>query len=997
MGATCGAVNKYALAGVEAGGEAFIRSVSDPQRLIDSMSRSVSRDHFQIQPDIVNVAAFHCWREPELGVDWPNRPIAFGGDSLRPLPGEGVEGGDRPQALLVGAGQSPTRRAPLTMREEGAGRARPAGRDKRLARPSGASSVGAGWETPSGSARAANSTLLRCHRLAARQRCSIKGSARRGCAATWSEFYTKRWLTLRWRAIASRDKVRGRGMIRRGRKLIGEVVAVDTPKESALTPLLTDPQELNAAARKRKSGVNTKSVHPADVDALIAQGWSVRKAGKRKTILARDKPHDQSLEDRVWTLLRSMGYPRMNGSRFNIVFQRDDGSNGRKQIDVFASDSETALVVECKSRAARGRRSLQKDIQETISLKEYIRNAIYSSSKDRPKIVWLYATHNIIWSESDIARASDGGISIITENEIQYFEAFLKHMGPAGKYQILGEFLKGQKVPGLEGVRLPAVRGKIGGEQFYSFVATPRTLLRIAFVNHQALNHPDGKPAYQRMVSSSRIKEIGSYIKQGGYFPTNILVNFTVSPRFDLISNKENTDKNLKFGWITLPQIYRSAWIIDGQHRLYGYSHLDDEFLDDPLFVLAFDGMPTQKEADLFITINHKQKSVPKSLLVSLLADIRMGDSDPKTALSALASAVVRAINTDKTSPLSRRFSIPGVPPEVSQNLTISEAVNGLVRSELLGRVIGKVSVPGPLSGATDGETVDRARRVFNGYFEEIRKASPERWEAGRSAYVSTNPAIRAHFALVAEIIRYLAHKTDEDFHALSEDKLVSYVVEVASPVIGFIRSASDDEISKNFSRKFGEGGVREYYYNLLKIIHEEREDFGPHEFLTWVDQQESDRIDEANSFVLSLSELLTNHVIDTLKAIHGTHPLASGDPAFWEVGIESRRVKDNAYRKQQEDSAERRKPREAYLDIVDLEEIVKQKENWPHFEGVFSLPMPDEKHGKKFYLSWIARYNELRRIAAHKNNLRTYTEADLEFLDWLRSEISSRLPQAVR
>src|SRR5690606_20286362 len=110
-----------------------------------------------------------------------------------------------------------------------------------------------------------------------------------------------------------------------------------------------------------------------------------------------------------------------------------------------------------------------------------------------------------------------------------------------------------------------------------------------------------------------------------------------------------------------------------------------------------------------------------------------------------------------------------------------------------------------------------------------------------------------------------------------------------------FIRSASDDEISKNFSRKFGEGGVREYYYNLLKIIHEEREDFGPHEFLTWADQQESDRIDEANSFVLSLSELLTNHVIDTLKAIHGTHPLASGDPAFWEVGIESRRVKDNA------------------------------------------------------------------------------------------------------
>ncbi|WP_338808925.1 hypothetical protein V2V90_08815 [Agrobacterium leguminum] len=61
-------------------------------------------------------------------------------------------------------------------------------------------------------------------------------------------------------------------------------------------------------------------------------------------------------------------------------------------------------------------------------------------------------------------RAEDGKITIITENEIQYFEAFLKHMGPAGKYQILGEFLKGQKVPGLEGIKIPAIKGKISGK-----------------------------------------------------------------------------------------------------------------------------------------------------------------------------------------------------------------------------------------------------------------------------------------------------------------------------------------------------------------------------------------------------------------------------------------------------------------------------------------------------------------------------------------------------
>lgn len=772
-----------------------------------------------------------------------------------------------------------------------------------------------------------------------------------------------------------------------------QLVEIETPPDVFVGALLDTEEKLAAEHRRRRSLMHAKTVANDEVVGLLESGWTVRKSGRAKTSVVKPKPHDQLLEDRVWCLIREMGYQRMNPEGLVVAFRRDDGSRARKQIEVFATDNETALVVECKSRDNRGRKSLSKDIDDALDLKDYVRQSIWAASGDfKPKIVWVIATNNIIWSEADIDRATKGGISIITENEIQYFTAFLNHMGPAGKYQILGEFLRGQKIPGLEGVKIPAIKGRIAGETFFSFVATPRNLLRIAFVNHQALNHPDGKPAYQRMISSKRIKEIGEYIGAGGYFPTNIIVNFTVSPKFETYSNKENTDGNIKFGWITLPQIYRSAWIIDGQHRLFGYSHVKGRHLDDSLFVLAFERMDTRKEADLFITINHKQKSVPKSLLVSLLADLRLGDSDPKTALSALASAVVRAINVDKTSPLTRRFAIHGVPPEPNQNLTISEAVNGLVRSELLGRVSGRTSVPGPLTGATDSASVERARKVLNAYFERLRAASPDRWEAGRSAYVSINPGIRAHLSLIAEISRYISTQDGKDLHEIGEKEFAEAIVEIAKPVFDFISEATDEELSRRFARKFGEGGVKEYYYNLLKIIHEKRSNFGPEDFLKWVDQQESERVDEANTFILELSEALTNCVIDTLKAVHGVHQLPSGDSAFWEIGVESRRVKDNAYKKQQEDSQDRRKPREAYLDIVDLEEIVKQGNNWPHFEYIFNLPMRDERSGKKYYLSWIARYNELRRVAAHKNNLRTYTNDDLEFLEWLRAELSPRL-----
>jgi DNA sulfur modification protein DndB len=616
-----------------------------------------------------------------------------------------------------------------------------------------------------------------------------------------------------------------------------------------------------------------------------------------------------------------MGYQHLNGGRFNITFRRANNTTGRKQIDVFAYDGETVFVIECKSRADRGRRNLQKDIQETISLQRYIRASIrkLAEGKPTPKVIFAYVTANIIWSETDVERADDGQIGVITENELQYFDAFIKHRGPAGRYQVLAEFLRGQKIPALENVKLPAVKGKIGGETFYSFVASPRRLLPIAFINHHALNHPDGRPAYQRMISASRIKSIGKFIAGGGYFPTNILLNFTDGAAFDKSVNKGNSDPNLTFGWITLPNRYRSAWIIDGQHRLYGYSHLGNDFLDQSLFVLAFEKLEARKEADLFITINHEQKSVPKSLLLSLLPDLRMGDANPRTALSALGSAVIRALNNDKTSPLSRRFGIPGVPAEAGQNLTVAEAVKGLGQSQLLGRVVHSKMVPGPMSAGTDDETVDRARRILNAYFERLRSANPARWEAGQTAYVSVNPGLRAHFALIGEIVRYLSHKKNVDFAALSEDRFADYVCEIAKPAFDMIGSATDKEIAEYFSRRFGEGGVREYLFNLCKEVSERYPDFGSDEFKRLLEQRESNKIEEAKTFLLKLSETTTDHVVKTLKQIHGTKILRSGDQAYWEIGIESRRVKDNAYEAQQRDKAERRGPREGYLNVVDL------------------------------------------------------------------------------
>jgi len=380
---------------------------------------------------------------------------------------------------------------------------------------------------------------------------------------------------------------------------------------------------------------------------------------------------------------------------------------------------------------------------------------------------------------------------------------------------------------------LAKASGKLG--QQFIVESRPGAATNIAtesVLNHQALNHPAGRPAYQRMINKKRIGDIGAFIQRGGYFPTNILVNFVDQCRFDLLPNKHNADKNIKFGWLYLPSKYKSAWMIDGQHRLYGFSNIPDKFLDTNLFVLAFEQMDIKTEADLFITINHEQRSVSKSLLVTLQADLKIGSSDPKEPISALASALVCAVSNDSTSPFFRRFEIPGVPAAQSQNLTIAEAVKGLVRSNLLGRVLPKKSrVPGFLCGKTDDETLSRARKVLNGYFRDLMDANPERWEKGRAAYICVNPGVRAHFQLIQEVLQYLGSKRIIDPMIDSADEITTALTKFIEPIKDFISSTSDKQIESKFSRKFGEGGVSEYFYNLCEILQKKHKEFGSQEF----------------------------------------------------------------------------------------------------------------------------------------------------------------------
>ena len=114
-------------------------------------------------------------------------------------------------------------------------------------------------------------------------------------------------------------------------------------------PLLSTLHDLAREARKRKTNYDTKSVNRDQVEKYQQQGWEFDKRLKTKTRIRRFKPLDERLENRVWTLFYKLGYPELNeGRNFQILIERKQAEPLKKQIDVYARDTETVIVAECK-------------------------------------------------------------------------------------------------------------------------------------------------------------------------------------------------------------------------------------------------------------------------------------------------------------------------------------------------------------------------------------------------------------------------------------------------------------------------------------------------------------------------------------------------------------------------------------------------------------------------------------------------------------------------
>ncbi|MEE4540341.1 MAG: DGQHR domain-containing protein [Erythrobacter sp.] len=674
---------------------------------------------------------------------------------------------------------------------------------------------------------------------------------------------------------------------------------------------------------------------------------------------------DEQLEDEVWTILAQMGFKEMSKGR-NFTIAVEDGLEPR-QIDVFAKDDETVIIVECTQRENPGKKNMATLIEKIRAIREPLFKSIrkFYGQQAKLKVKHVIATRNIAWSEADLNKCKEAQITVITDGEINYYASLVHHLKQAARYQFLAHMFGGQKIDGLAR-QVVATRGKMGGETFYTFLIPPDELLKIAYVGHKASRDIENLETYQRMLQPNRLKKIAEYINGGGKFPTNIVLNLKTGGKGKLKFDVIETFENETLGKLSLPPNYASAWIIDGQHRLYGYAYARNMkgFKQDSSMipVLAYENLPADKEMNLFIDINSKQVKVSTGLLVELYSDLHWKSSDQEEAFQALLSRIASRLNNDKTSPLSGRMVVTGKKKTQYRCLTQTSIRDGLGErgAKLLGTLSKGSIVPGPFSTG-QAEAYDanlkKGLSVLSDGLRLFADHLPNHWKLGDGpgGYICTNNGLRALFHIMKDVAEHVRQKHGMELYGLDADETYKAIEPYLQTLVDFFKGASDQDVQA--FRRIGSSltAVRQQAWGMEAQIQKKHPAFNPPGLKEYLESRDEAGTDEARTKVLRIQKRIFDYVIETLKNEYGTH-----DRAWWVKGVPSKIRIDCSARWEAKDQEGEPEGQLFLLNYVDI-----CIHNWELVKDVISLSEKD-KMAKVKNTKWIKQLNEIRNKVAH-------------------------------
>jgi len=507
--------------------------------------------------------------------------------------------------------------------------------------------------------------------------------------------------------------------------------------------LCTSERDLKRAASERRKKYREQSVPNDEIRKYEQDGWETARRGRTTSRLRRPKRSDMLFEDRVWMVFYGLGFPRMNKDR-NCRLQFDGLT---KQIDVLAIDEDSIFIVECRSSETEARVPAREALEYWDGKRGDAHRAIAAEcgrKHGRINVVVVVSSEDKRGvDETYAAEVRTKNTFLWSARELHYIERLIQQVGPAAKYQIYSLIFAGKKQSTLRR-DCPAIRGKIGGHVFYTFLLPAKELLKYAYVHHRDLaGIVEASDVYQRMLKRDKLRKIARFIElEGGYFPNSIIVNFTKPLHW---SKKESFDNEITIGMLRLPEYFGSAWVIDGQHRLYGVARANRDILFP---ILAFQNIDQLDQANLFVEINERQTKVPKDLLWDLYSDIYRDSADERQKL--LFQIAETAKNMEGDGPLKGYIEIPSISAERPVKLSLTTVCSTIEKFSPW----DKFKHP-----ADESRTPENAAGILNSYFEILRELWPEDWAKGSKSILLSNNGFGVFTMVLHDIVNHMVYK----------------------------------------------------------------------------------------------------------------------------------------------------------------------------------------------------------------------------------------------
>ncbi|KAA3498232.1 DGQHR domain-containing protein [Rhizobium rhizogenes] len=774
------------------------------------------------------------------------------------------------------------------------------------------------------------------------------------------------------------------------------------PAEAAVlrNKLSSDKSQLGKIYSAKSSRFQSRNVEHSLVEGLTEEGWEeYGEPMKTKTRLRKLKSHNVQFEDDVWCQLYRLGYRTLNiDDNFYLPF--GPSPSDRKHINVVAMNEDSVLLVECKSSDISAKPPSYKTELEALRYRlDGYRKAIDQAFGPGRRIKYIFATRNLRLSRdsADVQRLVEAGGFYYNDNTFQYIDSLLKSYRDAAHYQFMGMIMKGQSINKTK-IEVPAIEGMMGGKPYYMFSLEPKLLLKIGFVLHRTRANESEMPTYQRLLVPSRLKGITKFIDGGGFFPNSAILNFNErDTKLEFNGQPRSKDTASRTGVLKIPNAFAIAYIIDGQHRIYGYANSKYKS-SNTIPIVAFKNLDPSDQLELFMQINENQKAVSPTLRITLEEDLYWNAPRLDSRLKALRSSVVRALGGDSSGPLYGKISL-GEDRSILQAKPFADA---LIKCKLLPEAKGNKFVEGTTSTSLyDATNVDHSEemtksrsRVVNfinasyELAEELLGQVPETM----STYVLSNRGSFAFITLIGDLHAFEIGQGSISIKSTIEQRITA----VRKYLVGLFEALKTitPEDSDALSGKLGSGAEATWLRFFQGYVHNKFSDYNPPELQDWRERQDKALQTRGRELGTQIERHMKNFIITQLKELFGEN---------WDIEIGNIqrecdvRAKEQMEKDYKDGLGRREIPWTDQFFIKDYKNIIEKywskkpddSEEAKSFEQHFSIDIGHGFNSKADKIKWISLFNTLRNNWAHEGTKeKGLNKSDVELLTKIHSRL---------